>query len=327
MRYVLEGSVRKVENQVRITAQLIDAIKGNHLWAERYDRELKDIFALQDEITKEIITALQVKLTVGEAARVYAKGTKNLEAYLKVLQACQYGKHVNKDDNALARKLAEEAIALDPQYAMAYCWLGFTHWMDVFFGSSKSPRESLNRAFELIKKAIALDDSLVDAHGQLSWLFVMTRQHDKGIAEAERAVAVAPNSASAYFYLGRVLRFSGRPEEAIAWHKKSIRRDPIPSAPTFFGLCHACWLAGRYEEAVTACKKSLFRSPKNTSAHVFLAVTYISLGRDEEARAELQEVLRINPNFSLERFANAMPYRNKSDKDNFIGALRKAGMK
>ena len=327
VRYVLEGSVRKVENQVRITSQLIDAIKGNHLWAERYDRELKDIFALQDEITKEIITALQVKLTVGEAARVYAKGTKNLEAYLKVLQANQYCRHVNKDDNALARKLAEEAIALDPQYAMAYSWLGFTHWMDVFFGSSKSPRESLNRAFELIKKAIALDDSLVDAHGQLSWLFVMTRQHDKGIAEAERAVALAPNSASAYFFLGRVLRFSGRPEEAIAWHKKSIRRDPMPSPSTFFGLCHACWLAGRYEEAVTACKKSLLRSPKNTAAHAFLAVTYISLGRDEEARAELQEVLRINPNFSLERFANAMPYRNKSDKDNFIGALRKAGMK
>jgi TolB-like protein/class 3 adenylate cyclase len=278
VRYVLEGSVRRAGDRVRITAQLIDAITGKHLWAERYDRKLEDIFALQDEITKTIITALQVKLTEGEQARVYAKGTKNLEAYLKVLQAGQYYRHVNKDDNALARKLAEEAVALDPHYATAYTMLGSTYWMDVFFGSSKSPKESLNRAFELTKKAIAMDDSLADAHGQLSWLFVMAGQHDKGIAEAERSVALTPNSAAAHFYMGRVLRFSGRPEEAIEWHNKSIRLNPMPNAPTFFGLCHACWLAGQYEEAATACKESLLLSPKNTSAHVFLAVTYISLG-------------------------------------------------
>ncbi|MGD8763346.1 MAG: tetratricopeptide repeat protein [Desulfobacteraceae bacterium] len=327
VRYVLEGSVRKAEDKVRITAQLIDAISGKHLWAERYDRKLEDIFALQEEITTKIITALQIKLSEGEQARVHAAGTKNLEAYLKVLQSMHYFRQINKDDNDLAKKLADEAVALDPQYAMAYRMLAATHWLDVFFGSSKSKKESLNQAFELAKKAIALDDTLAEAHGLLAWLYVMTGQHDKGIAEAERAIALAPNSINAQFAMGRVLRFSGRPEEAIGWHKKSIRYDPMPKTTTFFGLCHACWLAGRYEEAVAACKKSLLLSPKSTAGHAFLAVTYISMGRDDEAHAELQEIYKVNPNFSLERFANAMPHRNKSDRDKFLGALRKASRK
>ena len=327
VRYVLEGSVRKAEDKVRITAQLIDAISGKHLWAERYDRKLEDIFALQEEITTKIITALQIKLSEGEQARVHAAGTKNLEAYLKVLQSIHYFRQINKDDNDLARKLADEAVALDPQYAMAYRMLAATHWMDVFFGSSKSKKESLNQAFELAKKAIELDETLAEAHGLLAWLYVMAGQHDKGIVEAERAIALAPNSINAQFAMGRVLRFSGRPEEAIEWHKKSLRYDPMPKTTTFFGLCHACWLAGRYEEAVAACKKSLLLSPKSTAGHAFLAVTYISRGRDEEAHAELQEIYKVNPNFSLERFANAMPHRNKSDRDKFLGALRKASRK
>ncbi|MFX1265854.1 MAG: tetratricopeptide repeat protein [Promethearchaeota archaeon] len=327
VRYVLEGSVRKAADKVRITAQLVDAKTGKHVWAERYDRELKDIFAIQDEITMKIITELQVKLTEGEQARLSAKGTENLEAYLRRSQAKKHVRQVNKEDNALGRKLAEGAISLDPEYADAYVTLGSTHWMDIVLGSSQSPEESLKRAFELTKKAIALDDSNVDAHVSLSWLFVFSRQHDKGVAEAERAVGLAPGSAYTQFNMGRVLRFAGRPEEAIAWHKKAIRHDPVPDGPVLFGLCHAYWFAGRCEEAVPVCKKAIRVSPNNMGAHLYLTGTYVSLGRIEEARTQAQEVLRIDPKFSLERYAKTQPYKNQADTESFIDAIRKAGLK
>jgi adenylate cyclase len=327
VRYVLEGSVRKAGEKVRVTAQLVDAKTGNHLWAERYDRDLKDIFALQDEITMKIITAMRVKLTEGEQARLAAKGTDNLEAYLKHMQAREYVAQLNKEDNALARKLAEEAISLDPEYAAAYVALGSTHWMDIVLGSSKSPKESLRRAFELTTKAIALDDSNAGAHVSLSFIYMMKRQHDKAIAEAERAVELAPSLADAYFSVSRVLRYAGRAEEAITWNKKAIRLDPMPFGPYLMGLAHAYWMAGRYEEAIPACKKALLSSPKNTFSHMVMVATYISLGREEEARAEAQEVLRIDPKFSLANWAKRLPFKNQTDREHFFAALGKAGLK
>ncbi len=164
VRYVLEGSVRKDGDNIRITAQLIDALTGNHLWAERYDRNLNDIFAVQDEITKKIITAMQVKLTEGEQAQAAARGTNNLEAYLKYLQARElYDRH-NPESTALAKQLAEEAIALDPMYAGAYSVLAVSHLNDYWLGTSKSPKDSLEKSIELLQKAITLDDTYAEAH-------------------------------------------------------------------------------------------------------------------------------------------------------------------
>jgi TolB-like protein/class 3 adenylate cyclase len=170
VRYVLEGSVRKSGEKIRITAQLIDAITGNHLWAERYDRNIDDIFVIQDEITKKIITAMQVKLTEGEEARVAAKGTNNLEAYLKYLQANELVNRLNIDSNALGKQLAEEAIALDPKYASAYYILSGAHVMDVWLGTSKSPKQSIGKAMKLSQKAIELDETFAVAHGLLGFL-------------------------------------------------------------------------------------------------------------------------------------------------------------
>ena len=160
VRYVLEGSVRQAGDKIRITAQLVDALDGHYLWAKRYDRNLGDIFAVQDEITKEIITAMQVKLTQGEGAKAASKGTNNLEAYLKCLQANELISQLNPESNALGRELAEEAIAFDPDYAWAYYTLGRTHTVDVWVGTSKSPKESIEKAIELMQKALALDDTL-----------------------------------------------------------------------------------------------------------------------------------------------------------------------
>ena len=182
VQYVLEGSVRKGGDKIRITAQLIDAITGKHLWAKRYDRNLDDIFAVQDEITKNIITAMQVKLTEDEWVKAASKGTNNLEAYLKYLQANELINKINRESNALAKQLAEEAVALDPKYAPAYRALSAAHQMDVWLGTSKSPKQSLAKAIELEQKAIALDNTYAEGYSSLGFLYSMTRQHDKAVA-------------------------------------------------------------------------------------------------------------------------------------------------
>ena len=326
VRYVLEGSFRKAGDRVRVTAQLIDAIKGHHLWAERYERDLKDIFALQDEITMKILRALEVKLTEGEQATTRRKVTDNLEAYLKALQALEYLRRFNKDDNLLARQMCEEAIALDPEYARPHRVLANTHVVDIFYGTSKSPKSSIERAMELAQKAISLDESHPCGYETLSGIYMMKRQHDRAIAEAERAVALDPNGADAYAALGYALTFAGRPEEAIASVKKAIRINPIAPAFYFTRLGRAYRDTGRYEEAIAELKKAINRTPDNLFAHIELAAAYSLSGRDEEARAEAAEVLRIQPKFSVERFAKKLPYKNQADRQHLIDSLRKAGL-
>jgi adenylate cyclase len=228
VRYVLEGSVQKSGNRIRITAQLIDASTEQHLWAERYDRDLKDIFALQDEITMKIMTALQVKLTEGEQARLFGKGTANLQAYEKVLQGMEHIRRLNIVGNVQARELFEEAIALDPEYSMAYALLAQTHLLDVWLGLSKSPDKTIEKAVELAQKALALDDTLAFTHTLWSHIYRLKRQHKKAIAEGERAIALNPNGADAHAYFAPILFSADKPEEALAMIKKAIRLNPFP---------------------------------------------------------------------------------------------------
>jgi adenylate cyclase len=327
VKYVLEGSVRKAGDKVRITAQLIDAKTNHHLWAERYERELKDIFAVQDEITMKIITAMQVKLTEGEQARVVGKGTDNIEAYAKLIEARGHIIRLNKHDNILARQKAEEAIALDSDYAVAYAILSTTHWLDVMLGSSKSPRQSMGQAMELAQKAISLDDSVAMAHSSLGLIYTLRGQYEKGISECERAVALEPNNESAYRFLGLALRYADRREEAIPVYQRAIRLSPIPKSTTLFGLGLAYIFTGRYEEGVAACKKAVDIQPNNILAQVNLTFAYTVSGREEEARATAAQVLRLDPDFSVARFAKkTLKYKNKSDTERFVVALRKAGL-
>ncbi|MCK4817084.1 adenylate/guanylate cyclase domain-containing protein, partial [bacterium] len=323
----LEGSVRKAGDKVRITAQLVDAKTGNHLWAERYDRELKDIFAIQDEITMRIIASLEVKLTEGGTFRIRAKGTDNLEAYLLCLQASEQVRRLNKDGNTLGRQLAEKAIALDPKYPEPYYLLAKTSWLEVPLGLTKDPKKSIARAMGFAKKALALDNSLARAHTTVGMLYTLMRQHDKGVSECEEAVSLEPNSAGAYYVLGEVLRYAGRHKEGIAMSKKAIRLNPFPPSWYYFGLTNAYSLTGQYEKAITAGKKAIHIDPNNLVSRIFLAAAYSLHGKEEKARIEAKEVLRINPNFSVDQWEKTIPYRNKADKELIIGAMRKAGLK
>jgi len=326
VRYVLEGSVRKGKDEVRITAQLVDALNGHHLWAKRYDRNLEDIFAVQDELTKEIITAMQVKLTEGEQVRAAARGTDNLEAYLKCLQASEYAHQVNPESVALTKQLAEEAIALDPEYAWAYYNLARAHIVAVWVGASKSPKQSLGQAMKSLQKAIALDNTPAEAHGRLGFLYSMTRQYDKGVVEAEKAVALNPNSAMAHVMLGKTLVFDGRWEESIPEYKKAIRLNPIPPHMYIYSVGLSYLYTGQYEEAITWCEKAVRQEPNSLLARLFMAQVYSWSGRDEKARAEAAEVLRIQPKFSVKRWEKRLKYKRQEDIDRAISALRKAGL-
>jgi len=327
VRYVLEGSVRKSGDKVRITAQLIDALTGHHLWADRYDRDLKDIFALQDEITMKIITALQVKLTQGEQAAMIAKGTKNLEAFLKCLQSLASLTTHTKEGNALGRKLAEEAIALDPKYSRPYVALAQTYILDVLLGITESPEKSMAKAMELIKKAISLDETDAAAHGVLGYMYTMMGQHDKAIVEAERSVSLNPNDASNLTRLSFVLNNTGRAEEAISLLKSVRRLNPTPPQAYYVHLSTAYRLTGQYKEAIETAKEALKHVPNNQLAYLQLVTAYSMAGQEQEARAAAAEVLKINPKFSLEQYAKTLYFKNKSDTDRTLEALRKAGLK
>jgi TolB-like protein/class 3 adenylate cyclase/predicted Zn-dependent protease len=327
VQYVLEGSVRKAGDRVRITAQLVDANTGNHLWAERYDRELEDLFALQDEITRQILTALEVKLTEGEQALVVGSGTDNLEAYLKVLQARDLKRNMNIETNHKARRFAQEAIALDSNYATAYRWLSGTHLMDVWLGSSKSPGESLKKAIELAKKAISLDNSLAGAHGLLGNIYIMRKQYEKGIREAELAVELEPNGADAHALLGMGLRFADRPQEAIPMLKKAIRLNPHAPGWYLHNLAGAYGNIEKFGEAIEWGEKAVEQNPRNVLSRVVLCRLYSQAGRMDRARVQAKEILKMDPKFYVERFARTLPQKNQALKNRYMDALRKAGLK
>jgi len=326
VRCVLEGSVQKSGDRVRITAQLIDALSGHHLWAERYDRDLKDIFALQDEITMKVITALQVELTAGEMVGMIAKGTKNIDAFIKYLQAYELIDGTSKEGNAQARKILEEAIVLDPEYSRLYMGLAMTHTYDVWHGTTESTEQSLARAFELAQKAISLDNSNAAIYTVLAVVYAMKRQYDKAIAECERAVSLDPNSAENIMRSGMVLNWAGRAEEAIPYLQNAIRLNPFPPALYLIQLANSYRDLGQYEKAIEASKKALQREPNAQFAYIHMAVSYIRLGQEKAARAAAAEILRINPKFSLERYAKMLPFPQPV-ADLVIKDLRKAGLK
>jgi adenylate cyclase len=326
VQYVVEGSVRRAEDRVRITAQLIDALKGHHMWAEKYDRDIKDIFAIQDEITKKIITSLQVKLTEGEQAVVYAKGTENLEAYLKTMKAHFLYLQGTKEGVLEAQKLAEEAIALDPNYAFAYKVLGGAEGMAIWLGLSKNPRESLKSAIGLHQKAIELDDSLALAHAALGYWLIIARQYDKGLAEGERAIALEAHSADVIHAYAIILMYVGRQREAIPQFEEALRLNPKP--PNSYLRHYAANLRdlGIYEEAIAQAKRAIEKEPNDLLSFMVLTTCYSQAGREEDARAAAKEVLRINPKFSAARMQRIVPHKNRAIAKRFGDSLRKAGL-
>jgi adenylate cyclase len=332
VRYVLEGSVQRSEGRVRILVQLIDAIKGIHLWSERYDRDLKDVFVLQDEIARQIMTALQVKLTEGEYASGVAGTTSNLKALECFWRAEEHFFRFAKEGNAAARQWAQKAVELDPKFAGAWALMGWTHLFDVIYAWSKSPVESMKGALECAQKAIGLSDSSAKAYSLMAFINLLNRKFDEAIENGEKAVRLNPNDPTMLENLGVIMHFNGKIDESIAVIKNAMRLSP--SYPAFFlhHLFMSYFLAGRYQEALAASELLLARADKGEFspllAHLDLAEAYIGLGQDDKAWAHAEEALKINPNYSLAGLRKRLYfYKDPAHLERYIDALRKAGLK
>jgi adenylate cyclase len=329
-RYVLEGSVRRSGGRVRIVVQLIDALTGHHRWAERYDRELADVFAVQDEVARTIVGTLVAHVNRAEIERALLKPPAAWEAYEYYLRGSEaYFLHVNRRTKASlydARRLLEQCLAIDPHYARAAAKLSQTHgfaYVEPFDGDYLSPA-ALDRNLELAEKAVHLDPLLPQARAQLGTALVYKGQHDAAIAEFERAVALNPYLTD-YGY-AEALMYAGEPARAIEVLASSIRLGPFQPiiSSGFMGLAH--YMLKRYGEAVRLCREFAARVPNYQWSHVWLASAYAQSGQLERARAEAAEVMRINPGFTIESAKRVIVYKDPEDVEHRLDGMRKAGL-
>ena len=326
VRYILEGSVQRAGDRVRITAQLIDATTNYHVWSENYDRDLTDIFVLQDEIALNLMYAMQIKLTSGEQARLWEGDIKNIQAFDKQMRGFECFYRLNEKDNNQARHFFNEAINIDKTSAMPYVMQGCTHIVDFWYGWKKSPLQSLEEAEKNVAKALALNDSLDMAHLLLGWIYLAKRKHEEAIIECERAVKLNPNGADAHAHLALMHIHSDETELAIKLLKRAFRLNPIPPTIYYDFLAMAHMNNGKYEKAIELSKKGLRDNPDQIGIHFTLTACYSALNRIEEAHNRVDEILRIDPNFSLKYYSKTLPYKNQETLDKYIEALRKAGL-
>jgi len=323
IRYVLEGSVQKSGDRVRITAQLIDALKGQHIWAEKYDRDFKDIFEIQDEITMKIVTALRVELTEGEQARIWAKKIKNPDVYLKVAQTQSLWRDGTKESLIRYGQLAQEIVYMEPEYPVGYRLLSWYHKGIADRGAS--PRENYKKAFEFAQKALSLDESDGFSHAVLGYIYLMMRKHEKAIALGKRSVELEPNGAMLHLLLGSTLCFAERFDEGIVYIKQGIRLNPFPSYYDYYHLGRCYFDKGQYEDALKEFKKAIQRAPDAAVLHVSLAVTYALLDREDEARASAEKALEIMPSISVAMVSKTWLYKTQDGLELQLNAMSKAG--
>ena len=337
VKYILEGSARKTADRVRINVQLVDASTGDQIWTQRYDRQLHDIFALQDEIVQSLAATLHLQLTVLQRGWLLPQRTKNLEAYDYFLRGFATLLNPTPDGLAKGRKMLKKSLELDPGYADAYEALAVSYFLGSIWQFDKDPGV-LDRAAESVEKAIALDDSQAGAYAVRGWIEGIKGQHDRAVADGKRAVSLDPNSAFAWIALADINDAecvfpagidppdwgTSKPEEVLAYAQKAIRLDPrhpekysMPEGVAYNGL-------GRYAEAVDALKRS---DQNNPWVHVNLVYAYSELGREQDARAEAAEVLRLSPQFSLEGVERIPGNWQGSLGRRYLSDLRKAGLK
>ena len=332
VRYVLEGSAQKSGNRVRVTAQLIDATTGHYLWTEKYDRELQELFDLQDEITHRIIVELQVKLTEGEQARVSQKSTTNLEAWSYANRGLTIWMHISKENNTKAMELFKQAVELDPNYVWAWVRLAWTHVAAADRGWSQNPSEDFKIFLEISKKVLAMDESNSDVHALLGLSYLSQKEPEKAIAEGEKAIALGPTNAQAHVLLAVTMNDVGRFDEAIRLVEKAMRLHPYYPAYYLSWLGGGYLMTGRYEDALTVYKQLLDRSQKGefpaVDAHLYLVELYTEMGREDEARAHAAEIFKIEPGFSLKRIRsiNSFDYQDPALLERRLKVLRKAGL-
>ncbi len=327
VRYVLEGSVRRAGQRIRINAQLIDATTGHHLWAERYDRGVEDVFTIQDEITQRIVAALAIEVGAAELRRVKRKGRRNMEAYDYALRARYYQTtHSTRESNLKARRLYEKAIARDPNYAPFYANMAWTYMIAARLGWSKDRRADSAKGFERAQTAASLDDTVSKAHLALADAFLWRKQYDRALSEVRLAIKLNPNDPDAYATYGDVLTWSGEPDAGIVQINKARRLNPMnPFFYTWY-LGHAYFLLGRYDDAIDTLTQLSDVNPDFWPAQLYVAASLSHLGRIDEAKSLVTRAMLANPRLRESYDMDALPYKNPADRKRLFDGLAKAGL-
>lgn len=326
VRTVLQGSVRKAGNRVRITAQLIDGATGGHLWAERYDRDLDDIFAVQDDVTSEIVSALKVRLSETERAHIGHRELLPSEVYDLILRGREKFALFTKEDNVEARQFFEEALELTPDSAEVHARLALTYSQDANMAWTSRPREMADLALKFAKKAIDLDPTLPVAHGAIGTLYLWRREHDKAIAEHEKWIELDPNNADAYLQLSTALAFAGEPEKALPLVKESMRLNPNYSFLTMFTVGQVNYMLGNLDEAVAFFEQGVSRNPNFIGNVIYLAAVYSQMGDQGKAQTCVAKLKAESVEAPLRQLAELIPFKFEKDKRRLTDALRNAGL-
>ena len=323
--YLLEGCIRKYGDRMRVSAQLIDAATDSHIWAERYDREVKDIFSLQDDLTMQIVAKLGTEFTGVDMTLLRGKSTTNIDAYLNYLHALHHRFILTPEDNKKQRDYLLKAISLDPNFSSAYALLAHTHIIDLRYQTTDSPEVSLNSAYELALKSIALDDRNPDAYLTLGWVHRHRRNHAAAIESSRKAAHFAPNYAFAKTTLGIELMFADRLKEAISVFEEAIHLDP-KSLGHYWNIGETYRNLGQYKKALEYLELAKKQQPNHFCVYLNIAACQIEIGNIKQAQSSASRALQLKPDFSLKGWSDFLPYKNRSLVDKWISSLRKAGL-
>jgi len=332
VRYVLEGSIQKFADQLRVTAQLIDALKGHHLWAEKYDRKMENLFSVQDDITLNIVIALQVKLTEGEQARV-RHSTENLEAWALAAKAHSLFETYAREDIARARELFKKAAELDPNYAYAWSYLGWTYYNDgVFHSAYYDRKKSFESASIMAEKALSVDNKSSVAHALLGAVYLSQKKYDEAEAIGKKTIDLDPNNSENHAAVAMTMQNIGKFEEAIALLKQAMRLNPY--YPNWYlarlGMCYQ--MMGRYEESAAAFEEMIKRYRERETAapwdrlYLGLAATYSMMGRLEEARDLVSKSREFNPKMTVGLWRERLQYKDPEHTERILDSLRTVGL-
>ena len=325
-RYVLEGSVRKVGDRVRVTSQLSDTADGMQVWAERYDRDLTDIFMVQDELTLEIIRALQVRLSPEKQQQLTRRSDVSIEAHNLFLRGREQAYKTAAEGNSIARQLLAQAIELSPAFASAHALVGFTHIDDYIMGWVEHPEHSLEVGVATVRRAYEFEPDNPEVLQQMSLALQWSRRLDDALEFAQRCLRVAPNYAMGWLQLANLLHYLGDAVESLRALDRYFELDPLYPDVALYFKAEAEAALGRYQDAVGTLRQRLARNPRSQTSYALLASCYGHLGRMEDARSAWSEALKIEPGFSLERRRRILPYRNPETFEQRIEGLRKAGL-
>jgi adenylate cyclase len=326
VRYLLEGSVCKAGNRVRVAAQLVDSTNGGHIWADRFDRDLTDIFDVQDELTREIVSALELTLNAGDRDRLAHKRMVDIEAYNLFLRGREHTWLHSRQGNIAAREILARAVEITPGFAAAHARIAFTHVIDYANGWAEDRENSLRVGLELARRAVEMDEGEPQSHFSLSVALLWSREHTPALAEALRCIELEPNSAEGYLVGAHVYIFGGDATEAIEMIDTYMTLDPMFPDILLHFLAEAHISLRQFDQAVDILKRRLEKAPESATSSTLLAACYGHLGKLEESRAAWANTQRINPEFSLERRRRVLPFKDPADFELRIEGLRMAGI-